>query len=96
MKNTQKLKTQRGDAFSNIDINSVWFFEKAETPQFLFISMKINKPVLYKIQQTFTVQWEYNGLIYGCGHFILSTSLDYKIGMQVNMIIVFHMADQTT
>jgi hypothetical protein len=65
-----EIKDVAGDAFGYIDINSVWFFEKAETPQFLFVSMKINKPVLYKIQQTFAVQWEYNGLIYGCGHFI--------------------------
>ena len=58
------------DAFGNIDIKSVWFWEKSEEPDYLFVCMKINEPKLYKIQQTFAVFWEYNGTIYGCGTFI--------------------------
>lgn len=59
-----------GDAFGNIDMKSIWFFEKSEEPNYLFVSMKINEPKLYKIQQTFAVFWEYNGIEYGCGLFI--------------------------
>jgi hypothetical protein len=58
------------DAFGNIDIKSVWFWEKSEEPGFLFVSMKINQPNLNKIQQTFAVFWEYNGIEYACGLFI--------------------------
>jgi hypothetical protein len=60
-----------GDAFGNIDITSTWFSEKSEKPDYLFICMKINKPNLNKIQQTFAVHWQYNGIEYGCGHYIL-------------------------
>jgi hypothetical protein len=59
-----------GDAFGNIDINSVWFSEKTEEPNYLFICMKINQPNQNKIQQTFGVGWEYNGIVYGCSLFI--------------------------
>jgi hypothetical protein len=58
------------DAFGNIDIKSVWFFEEPEEPDYLFICMKINEPRVNKIQQTFAVFWEYNGKIYACGMFI--------------------------
>jgi hypothetical protein len=56
-----------GDAFGYIDIDSVWFFEKAETPQFLFVSMKINEPSKFIPQQTFAAFWKYNNIEYSCG-----------------------------
>jgi hypothetical protein len=56
-----------GDAFGYIDINSVWFFEKEETPEFLFVSMKINEPSKIVPQQTFAVFWTYNNIEYSCG-----------------------------
>jgi hypothetical protein len=59
-----------GDAFGNIDINSVWFSEKTEEPNYVFVCMKINKPNLNKIQQTFGVSWEYNDIEYACSLFI--------------------------
>jgi hypothetical protein len=65
-----EISDTMGDAFGNIDINSVWFSEKTEEPNYLFVCMKINEPNLNKIQQTFAVFWEYEGIIYGCGMFI--------------------------
>jgi hypothetical protein len=65
-----EIKDTMGDAFGNIDINSVWFSEKTEEPNYLFICMKINQPNLNKIQQTFAVFWEYNNIEYACGLFI--------------------------
>jgi hypothetical protein len=56
-----------GDAFGYIDIDSVWFFEKTETPQFLFVSMKINEPSKFIPQQTFAAFWKYNNIEYSCG-----------------------------
>jgi len=67
-----------GDAFGNIDINSVWFWEKSEDPGHLFVFLKINEPKLNKIQQTFAVFWEYNGKIYACGMFIGLHLLGYE------------------
>jgi len=65
-----EIKDTRGDAFGNIDINSTWFSEKTEEPNYLFICMKINQPNQNKIQQTFAVGWEYNGIEYGCSLYI--------------------------
>jgi hypothetical protein len=65
-----EITDEMGDAFGNIDINSVWFSEKLEEPSFLFVHMKINHLRLNKIQQTFAVFWEYNGTQYACGLFI--------------------------
>jgi hypothetical protein len=59
-----------GDAFGNIDINSVWFSEKSEEPDFLFVNLKINNPRQNKLQQTFAVFWEFDGIQFACGYFI--------------------------
>jgi hypothetical protein len=65
-----EIKDATGDAFGNIDIKSVWFSEKTEEPNYLFICMKINQLNQNKIQQTFGVGWEYNGITYGCSLYI--------------------------
>jgi hypothetical protein len=56
-----------GDAFGYIDVDSVWFFEKEETPELLFVSMKINSPSENKFQQTFAVFWIHKNIEYSCG-----------------------------
>lgn len=56
-----------GDAFGYIDINSVWFFENEETPEFLYVSEKINGPKEFVPQQTFAVFWTHNNIEYSCG-----------------------------
>jgi hypothetical protein len=56
-----------GDAFGYIDIKSVWFFENKETPEFLYVSMKINEPKHFVPQQTFAVFWTYNNIEYSVG-----------------------------
>ena len=56
-----------GDAFGYIDIKSVWFFENKETPEFLYVSMKINEPKQFVPQQTFAVFWTYNNIEYSVG-----------------------------
>ncbi|KYK31627.1 MAG: hypothetical protein AYK22_02110 [Thermoplasmatales archaeon SG8-52-3] len=65
-----EISDEMGDAFGNIDINSVWFSEKSEEPDFLFVHLKINNPRQNKLQQTFAVFWENNGIQYACGYFI--------------------------
>jgi hypothetical protein len=65
-----EISDEMGDAFGNIDINSVWFSEKVEEPDSLFVNMKINNMQLNKIQQTFAVFWQYNDIQYACGLFI--------------------------
>jgi hypothetical protein len=65
-----EITDNTGDAFGNIDINSVWFWEKTEEPNYLFICMKINQPNQNKIQQTFGIGWEYNDIVYGCSLYI--------------------------
>lgn len=74
-----EITDSSGDSFGNIDINSIWFWEKSDDPDFLFVCMKINKPNLYKIQQTFAVFWEYEETIYACGMFIGLHILGWEI-----------------
>ena len=74
-----EISDEIGDAFKNIDINSVWFSEKSEEPDYLFVHMKINQMRINKIQQTFAAFWEYNGIQYACGFFILLHFVGYEI-----------------
>ena len=64
--NDPEITDDKGDSFGYLDIDSVWFFEEIENPDFLFVSMKINEPSLKKFQQTFAVFWEYNDEEYAC------------------------------
>ena len=61
-----EIRDNAGDAFGYIDINSVWFFENKETPEFLYVSEKINGPREYVPQQTFAVIWTYKNIEYAC------------------------------
>lgn len=62
-----QITDETGDAFGYIDINSVWFFEDEDTPEFLYVSMKINDPIETIFQQTFGVFWKHYGIQYSCG-----------------------------
>ena len=70
-----EITDNEGDAFGYIDIDSVWFYEDENNPDILYISMKINNPVLWHFQQTFAVFWEYNDIKYFC-----SLHLGFDIG----------------
>lgn len=65
--NGPEIEDKSGDAFGYLDIDSVWFEEDIDNPDYLFVSMKINKPSKYKLQQTFAVFWKYDGKQYACG-----------------------------
>ena len=49
-----------------LDINSVWFYEKLNDPEYLFISMKIEN-LNEKISAVFSVTWFYNDIKYVSG-----------------------------
>jgi len=49
-----------------LDINSVWFYEKLNDPEYLFISMKIEN-LNEKISAVFSVTWFYNDIKYVFG-----------------------------
>jgi len=66
-----------GDAFENIDVVSVWFWERPDKPEYLYICMKINDLTPFKIQQTFATFWEYTDVQYACGFFIGIFKLDW-------------------
>jgi hypothetical protein len=61
-----EITDNAGDAFGYIDINSVWFFEKERTPEFLYVSEKINGPSKFVPQQTFAVCWTHKNIEYAC------------------------------
>ena len=53
-----------GDAFGYIDITSVWFYEKEEEPNYLFVDMEINTPSETTFQQTFAAFWTFGRVTY--------------------------------
>jgi hypothetical protein len=59
-----------GDAFGYLDIVSILFYEKEETPDFLYVQMNIDNPSELKFQQTFAVFWKHKGTQYSCGLFV--------------------------
>jgi len=52
--------------FSFLDIESAWFYEKADEPDYLFISLKI-KDLKESFNAVFSIRWTYNGVVYVSG-----------------------------
>ena len=65
--NDPEITDVTGDAFGYLDIESVWFYEEEDNPDFLFVAMKINEPSYNKFQQTFAIFWRYEDNQYACG-----------------------------
>lgn len=59
-----EIEDEIGDAFGYIDIVSIWYYEKEETPEVLYISMKINEPSETIFQQTFAAFWSFKNVKY--------------------------------
>ena len=49
-----------------LDIESAWFYEKADEPDYLFISLKI-KDLKESFNAVFSIRWTYNGVVYVSG-----------------------------
>ncbi len=63
-KENPEIEDETGDAFGYIDIESVWFYEKQEEPNILYICMKIFNSSETRFQQTFAVFWSYKNIKY--------------------------------
>ena len=59
-----EIEDEIGDAFGYIDIESVWFYEKSDEPDVLYVCMKIINASYTTFQQTFAVFWEYKNVKY--------------------------------
>jgi len=59
-----EIEDKTGDAFGYIDIESVWFYEKQDEPDILYISMKIFNSSETRFQQTFAVFWSFKNIKY--------------------------------
>jgi hypothetical protein len=79
-----QITDESDDAFGYIDIDSVWFFEKDKTPEFLYISEKINEPSNFVPQQTFVVFWTYQNIEYAC---VLGLGFRLSHWLSFNMVI---------
>lgn len=67
-----------GDAFGYLDIVSILFYEKEDTPDFLYVQMNIDNPSEFKFQQTFAVFWKHKGTQYSCGLFVGFSVTEWK------------------
>ena len=49
-----------------LDIESAWFYEKADEPDYLFTALKI-KDLKEAFNAVFSIRWTYNGVVYVSG-----------------------------
>ena len=49
-----------------LDIESAWFYEKADEPDYLFTALKI-KDLKETFNAVFSIRWTYNGVVYVSG-----------------------------
>ena len=82
-----EIQDSEDDADEHIDIISVWFWERVDQPDDLYVSMKIQNLNPYKIQQTFSVSWDLDGVEYACSFHILFYRFDlyhFSAGEYIN------------
>ena len=59
-----ELEDETGECLSAIDIKSVWFFEKPDEPEYLYVNMKLTNYKIFRISQAFYVNFEINNKSY--------------------------------
>ncbi len=59
-----EIEDETGECRSTIDIESVWFFEKQDEPEYLYVKMKIKNIKILRPQQHFYVIFEINNKRY--------------------------------
>jgi hypothetical protein len=59
-----ELEDETGECLSCVDIMSAWFFEKPESPEYLYVKMKIKNIKILRPQQHFYVLFEINNKRY--------------------------------
>ena len=59
-----ELEDETGEVLSYVDIVSVWFFEKPDEPEYLYVNMKLANYKIFRIEQTFQVYFRINNKRY--------------------------------
>ncbi|MBN2603199.1 MAG: hypothetical protein JXA91_03595 [Candidatus Thermoplasmatota archaeon] len=59
-----ELEDETGERRSTIDIKSVWFFEKPDEPEYLYVNMKLANFKIFRIGQSFSVDFKINNKRY--------------------------------
>jgi hypothetical protein len=55
-----ELEDETGECLRTIDIKSVWFFEKPDEPEYLYVNMKLANYKIFRIGQSFSVYFKIN------------------------------------
>jgi hypothetical protein len=67
--------------FNHMDILSFSIYENIETPEFLYMKMKIDEVKFTELRSLYNIIWDFNGLMYCTGIHTLNSSmtiLDYS------------------
>jgi len=59
-----EIEDETGECRSTIDIESVWFFEKPDEPEYLYINVKLANFKIFRIDQSFQVYFRINNKRY--------------------------------
>lgn len=64
------IDDEENDVQEFLDIDSAWFFEKEEEPDYLYTALKLKNIDSTKTKQHLVVSWEYNGIHCSAGLYI--------------------------
>lgn len=64
------IDDEENDVQGFLDIDSAWFYEKEEEPDYLYTALKLKNIDTTKTKQHLVVSWEYNGIHCSAGLYI--------------------------
>jgi hypothetical protein len=64
------IDEEENDVFEYLDIESAWFYEDEEQPEYLFTALKIKNIDTTKTKQHLIVKWEHKGIHCSAGLYI--------------------------
>lgn len=64
------IDDEENDVQEFLDIDSAWFYEKEEEPDYLYTALKLKNIDSTKTKQHLVVSWEYNGIHCSAGLYI--------------------------
>jgi hypothetical protein len=64
------------DSYDFLDINSAWFYEDSDEPEYLFAFLKLKDLDVISQRAVYSIHWIYNGVRYAVGSHIYNNGLN--------------------
>jgi hypothetical protein len=77
------------ESFDFLDIESAWFHEESDEPEYLFTSIKLKDLNVISQRAVYSIHWKYNGVKYSVGSHIYNNGLNRscKVGFDKHFSI---------